>query len=180
MARLRERIPLEDGLKLDLNSLLRQRILEWTCHLRVNQLGTALFVRADSVRQPHHVSIWRVTRLGAFGSWVGRTIDRSGGRAAPFWRSAMVFPVSSAGAPRECPVDAARGASFRVPTGMGPPDRLPVAIQCAGSSRALSRPRHSLPARRRGVHGARRPFATQAARNASAHLRGAARSPQCP
>jgi hypothetical protein len=130
MSRPRERVCLQDGLKLDLNRLARKgfikhgtnigvRGITWT-HSYWDEIATG-FITADMSGNDEG---WFRIQLGSLDQRITLVA-----RSAPLWRQAMVLRLSRDEPSRIGGLEAARRNSVLQPANLGPAGRVPVPIQ---------------------------------------------------
>ena len=171
MARPRQRVRLESGLKLDLNKLLRDGQLKrgQSRHATISwsRGGASVADGSLEVCLPS-----RVARLGRAQSWFARSADSVARGATALWRRTGVFLVPCHRATRFGPVAAAGRTTLCEQAGLGPASRLRVAIRDAARSRSERGEGYSLRAWRPEFRSLGRHNATQTQRDALAHISG--------
>src|ERR1700722_20003323 len=98
-------------------------------------------------------------------------MDRIDCGPAPLRWATMVFPLSADRAASVGALEAARGAIFRVPSGLGPASRLRLSVSIPVPSRLIGGSGHPTSPLQGALHPARwRRIAVQAQRHASPDL----------
>ena len=147
MARRRQRVRLQDGLRLDLNSLVRQELV----HPGSKRNGTIRWAYCNSNNE---IASGRITadttdeRRGWLRLELGELDQRIElvALARHYGGRQWYLPLSADRAASVGAVEAARGAIFRVPSGLGPASRLRVPVSIPVSSRLIGGTGHPMSA----------------------------------